>query len=472
MGVPSLSSIESQADDDDANENRVRKGKESDELAILEPAHSPAYDASNPFFQGSTTASRRSLQLSHSPSRDSSSPRPKNFLENIASKMRAATEFFHRNPEESPRTSRNSDVPPAPRTLSPKKSVRFRSPSTTSGTPDKDSKSSPIDMPKKAPILPQLDLPETPLDRTFSALGNDSIPTGRPPDTPVLKAMESNGYFTNTLEPAPPADLPKSLQCQLAKSGLSTCLHDTFQNPFDDAAAISDSGKTSQCHQQAHSEASRFSTGSSPTMSVVMSQASSERKLARLRSSSEKTDQTSRTFCDDEEEPVPINRDSQPSGTHTKPGEHNTRVEAESTSPTNPRQMIALPSPEFGLQMEEKLTGTHATTGNHSAWSLESRTQCKTVQEFHSSDSDDCGDIIHHSSGCEIQRQPTHEDIRRKFRKSHSRGIPGIHETSLSSSDSAINCQASISKCAAGSKSNCAVKVSNSNSIICTLLTK
>jgi hypothetical protein len=117
---------------------------------------------------------------------------PKTILDSVASGLRAVAGLFHKPPNSSTDDAEDFQTPRSSRRLSPKKSVRFRS-----GTyPGDDARSSPIPVPTKASVnLPQLDLTNLTLDGALDGIGIDPIPTGRPPDTPLLKGKEPDSYF-------------------------------------------------------------------------------------------------------------------------------------------------------------------------------------------------------------------------------------------------------------------------------------
>ncbi|KAH0842209.1 hypothetical protein FOPE_07202 [Fonsecaea pedrosoi] len=127
------------------------------------------------------TPSGRSSDLSQA-----GSP-PKTFLETLADAIRAPTSLFYKENKSSSKTEDSNtwiSKPPSPaKSTSPKKSVRFK---PGKSIIEDEPRSSPIDIPRATPSLPPVQLASTPLLQCF---GNDHphlIPTGRPPPPRVL----------------------------------------------------------------------------------------------------------------------------------------------------------------------------------------------------------------------------------------------------------------------------------------------
>lgn len=115
---------------------------------------------------------------SESSSSDKSSP-PKSFLGAIMSL------FYKENKEPAKPQDEEAEVetPTSTGKKSPRKSVRFRSENTVIDT---ETRTSPIDIPKHAPLLPPIDLTRTPIMTAMRRL-QDTIPTGRPQPSHVLR---------------------------------------------------------------------------------------------------------------------------------------------------------------------------------------------------------------------------------------------------------------------------------------------
>ncbi|EXJ74432.1 uncharacterized protein A1O5_02728 [Cladophialophora psammophila CBS 110553] len=122
----------------------------------------------------------------YSDSSQTGSP-PKTFLEVLADAIRAPTSLFYKENKSNSKTEDANictNKPPSPaRSISPKKSVRFK---PGKSIIESEPRSSPIDIPRPTPSLPPVQLATTPLLQCF---GNDHphlIPTGRPPQPQVL----------------------------------------------------------------------------------------------------------------------------------------------------------------------------------------------------------------------------------------------------------------------------------------------
>jgi hypothetical protein len=161
-----------------------------------DPEYSPTFDGVRPSSsRASSEPASSSLQKNGS---KSSFQAPRTWLEVLASKMRSATEFFHKDTTSSV-GSRQDDLLPGraspAKSISSKKSVRFRS-NTLSH--ESAASSSPIEIPNKKPLpaLPLLNLPPNDLlaDVTHPVF-EDPIPTGRPRDTPILAKFAAQGSF-------------------------------------------------------------------------------------------------------------------------------------------------------------------------------------------------------------------------------------------------------------------------------------
>ena len=156
--------------------------------------------------------------------------------------------MFHKAPKSNSSSSGEDSVQDPPKgqfgrmsktvkSLSPKKSVRFRSQTYTC----RESQSSPIDVPQRsAPVLPPIEMPKP----SFGALMDDTEPilTARPPDTPLLEARVAQDYFSERSVPEAQSDFDRAVahketgQVRSPLPGIDL----SSEDPFDDAAAVTD----------------------------------------------------------------------------------------------------------------------------------------------------------------------------------------------------------------------------------------
>ena len=177
---------------------------------------------------------------------------PKSFLDSVAGTMRTVAELFHKAPKSQNSSSGDESTHDPPRgqlgrvsksirSLSPKKSVRFRSQTYTY----QESHSSPIAVPQRgAPVLPPIDMPK-PSFGTFIA-GTNSIPTARPPNTPILNPRVAHDYFSekNASQSRPRVDQAASeREAETIRSPLPGICH-SVDDLFDDTAAVAGRGIT------------------------------------------------------------------------------------------------------------------------------------------------------------------------------------------------------------------------------------
>lgn len=399
-----------------------RTSKPSDEIDILEKDLYPVYDAGNRNHNPSArTPLKTSKRRSRSSSRNRSASGTGTFLDNLASKMRAATEFFHRSTNKTVEAGNEPESPAAPRSVSPKKSVRFRSSTSSYG----DAKSSPIDVPRKsAPSLPQLELPKTAFGTSLDQVGTTPIPTGRPPNTPMLKGKEADSYFPCALEPKSIIDFKHTMENAL--SSTPPRVGELADNPFDDNAAIL--------------EPPQHKSPSSSTASVIGTDSLNERKLRYLTSSSEKSNQTSATLWEE-------GADIKQKLDDTKTMEQSNILTGQPSEYIPPSAQVSYaivrsPTPQAADDPSGKATMPAA----ESVWSLDSRRLGKQSVGDYTSDSDDIHASTSASPRRSNSRKPTHEDIRRQFRNSRSRPPAGLREESSSSIGSGVECEASFSE--------------------------
>jgi hypothetical protein len=177
----------------------------ADQIEAVETDNYPVYNSADLEHQSTfdgfrPSSSRASTPTSSSLRKNGSKPSleaPRTWLEALASKMRSATEFFHK--DTSSVSSGQDDLLPGraspTKSISSKKSVRFRS-NTLSQEPA--ASSSPMEIPNKKPLpaLLPLDLPPNDLlaDVTHPVF-EDPILTGRPRDTPILAKFAAQGSF-------------------------------------------------------------------------------------------------------------------------------------------------------------------------------------------------------------------------------------------------------------------------------------
>lgn len=398
--------------------------------------------------------------------------------------MRAATEFFHKK-SDSPSHDEEPDSMPRPRSLSPKKSVRFRSGTYSPG----DTKSSPINVPKKsAPTLPRLELPRAPFMNNFDPLAGDPIPTGRPLDTPVLQAKEQGeSYFPSDIKPEAIHGYQRN---RLTPLPLRTKLAATAERPVEDP--FEDVGPITKVHARRWSpQMSRATTAAAAADSA----SSTDSKLAGLKSRTETSERTSETLYEDDQPqleqvehargqlkahtiadaspPSPEKLQEQQDADYAMAlelqKEELQRPCFEDAPPSSSEQRLPTPPEEPGRapvdadyqppSAQASWTIVHAqpssitneqrtkdAAAQQSVWTLASREQEQAVGDGKTSPSDD-DDLLDSraiSRRRSQRRQPTHEDIRRRFRSSRSQ--PGFHwsEPSSTSAGSAAECEATF----------------------------
>lgn len=319
--------------------------------------------------------------------------------------MKAATEFFHKDSSssqaslESQRSKASST-----RSLSPKKSVRFRS-----GTFSNDSAatSSPIDVPTKStPGLLHLKLPSGDFLREVTRdTIQDPIPTGRPQDSPILKDKNDSDYFFPF-----PTEIDDKLNQLKGDRGKSRPLPlidlkqraSDLENPFDDAAAISPSPNTVSDETKGTDNADETSV--LPTGSPVKTSVEEEWSQFSL---SKPPDHTSHHSCAESESNI------------TNPFESASSLQALAAPLSSPVDAIVA----SGSGVAE--TGDNSAK-LPSAWDLESRTVQQSARPGqHGSDDEDNSDNSEDTmSHLRRRSAPTHEDIRDQFRTRRSREQP------------------------------------------------
>ncbi|KAI1622591.1 hypothetical protein EDD37DRAFT_683296 [Exophiala viscosa] len=123
---------------------------------------------------------------------------------------------------------------------SPKKSVRFR---PGNAIIEPEAKSSPINIPKPTPPLPQVEPATTPPLQCLKKL-EDPVPTGRPPQTHIMRSSED---FRKALADTKQSDILDNMKEPLngtRPSKLPAPPHEAnipIEDPFDDAAQEADS---------------------------------------------------------------------------------------------------------------------------------------------------------------------------------------------------------------------------------------
>ena len=401
--------------------------------------------------------------------------------------MRAATEFFHKSSEGGPQNDQGALSLPPPRSVSPKKSVRFRS-----GTysPD-ETKSSPINVPKKsAPTLPLLELPNAPFMNNIGPFDGDPIPTGRPPDTPMLKAKEKrDGYFPSTMKPGEFNGYPNSMHPRLPSRTKALAVVDpSVENPFEDSATIT------RVHARKWSPHMSRST-TAATAATADSESSASKKLTDLQSSTGNSNRTSETLYQDDRPQVEkiehaLDPLKAPTTAHaaTLPlqeqkeqqdadfamalqlqEEEEQRQGAERARHRRSVQGSLSKPDELGRapidaeyqppSAQVSWAVVHAQPSNvrgrqhakdeaveQSLWTLASRGHEHADGDGYTSPSDD-GDFRRRqsvSSRRSQRRQPTHEDIRRQFRASKAPAPFHWSEPLSASTASAAECEATF----------------------------
>ncbi len=352
--------------------------------------------------------------------------------------MRAATEFFHKTSDTNCQDDNDSGPLPPARSISPKKSVRFRS-----GTyPSSETKSSPIAVPRKsAPTLPQLELPKAPFMNNFSPVASDPIPTGRPLDTPVLKADETDSYFAGAIKP----DTFHGYQdCMHPPLPLRTKLSSHRDPPVGDP--VSDSADISKVLVRSGSP----HVSESSTAATADAESSIRNKLAGLKSSTESSNQTSDTLYEEDQPQVKQIEDALDS--LEAPVSVNAGLKADEPQrprigadyqPPSAQVSFAIVQPEpssFNGENRDKVAAFR-----QSAWTLASREPEKAAGDGNTSASDD-GDAQHSrpvSPRRSQRHQPTHEDIRRQFRLSRAKAPVNSGENLSSPIAPAVECEAS-----------------------------
>ena len=394
--------------------------------------------------------------------------------------MRSATEFFHKGSEGGHQDDQGAVSLPPPRSVSPKKSVRFRS-----GTysPD-ETKSSPIAVPKKsAPKLPQLELPKTPFMNNFGPVDGDPIPTGRPPDTPLLKAKErGDSYFPGVVKSGEFDGYQKSVQplTPLRTKTLPN-VDPPVGHPFEDSTPIT------RVHARKWSPRMSRST----TAATADSKSSASKKLADPRSSTDNSNRTSETLYEDQRPHVeqieqsldllkaPVIADTAPLSLQEEKERQDADLAMAIQEEEEQRQRagnVRHRRSGQGFQSKANEPGRASVGADYqppsaqvswmvihaqhssakdkwraeeggakqSVWTLASREQDKVNGDGYTSPSDD-GDMRHSrpvSPRRSQRRQPTHEDIRRQFRSPRAQTPVASGERSPTSTDSVTECGA------------------------------
>ncbi|ETN37067.1 uncharacterized protein HMPREF1541_08057 [Cyphellophora europaea CBS 101466] len=386
--------------------------KVTEHIDAVEGCNYPVYDADDRHHNPSPTRSSKASSRPGTPSEKSQLQKytsksslntPKNFLDSMAARMKAVSELFHKDTtasqtsEESHRTKSSST-----RSLSPKKSVRFKS---ATFSRESTATSSPINVPTKTtPSLPALRLSTEgfPQNLTMDSL-RDPIPTGRPQDTPILKSQAANDYFF---------PFPTEIDSQL----------DTLKGRRESSKPLPLIDLEKRASEQDNPFADPDDVSGSPSR-IVSSQAvgplDSDRGSCRSNTSS-----TPPVRMSTEEEWSRLS----PSKPPDDAGQH-VRIESESNI-TNPflesTDTFEIPQVPPGTPEDTQSTENNEVLDNEdraktanppSAWSLESRVVddagVKRNTTKPDTDSDDSDDTI-----ALLRRRPvpTHEDIRRQFR--------------------------------------------------------
>jgi hypothetical protein len=245
------------------SDSSVRPGTPIEITATCREAqHYPIYDSTNPEHEPSATStdtaqhhtsslrrsSRSPKKLSHwkrspSPKRPVTSTRAKSRLQGLADTLRAkANIFYEAQTESSEEELLPHEVVAAPSTpksvksISSKKSVRFRSGHSVIG--NVLSHTSPITIPTKSPpSLSMVDIPNTPMFDTLSDEEKDIGKTARPPDS-LLSHIPAGPSPRRTSRPQLSLDM-EDVTCSV--QALPTPMPGTnmpLEDPFDDAAAV------------------------------------------------------------------------------------------------------------------------------------------------------------------------------------------------------------------------------------------
>ncbi|KEF51829.1 uncharacterized protein A1O9_12166 [Exophiala aquamarina CBS 119918] len=179
---------------------------------------------------------------------------PKTFLESLADAIRAPASFFYKDTKKSPVinddtakdvTSSLVATPKSART-SPKKSVTFQ---PGASFMESGQRSSPIDIPKPAPSLAPVQLAFTPFAHGFASELRDSILTARLPETQILKSSPELHY---ALGAAQLRDHFVEIETQIQPQGSHVDLptpsetNSSIEDPFADPSDATKQGKTQE----------------------------------------------------------------------------------------------------------------------------------------------------------------------------------------------------------------------------------
>ena len=266
----------------------------------------------------------------------------------------------------------------------------------------------------------------------MSNLDVDPIPTGRPPVTPVLKAKNKDSYFPPAIEPEQFQDYQKSMdQIKSEQSDAELPVKQSIENPFDDAAAVQ--------------EDKSFSSGGT----THALESSNDRKLASLKSSTDRSNSTWGTlYEEDEDRELKIKEVNSSSGPSFA-ANNDSVINLPTKSPTDPTAQPGSPTlallPSHPTDDRRQADIGQASLKSNSLWSLQSRERDEGRDADDSSSSD--ADVNEARRRQRSQkRTPTHEDIRRQFRTSRTQTPAGLRQDSSSSTDSGLECEASFGK--------------------------
>ena len=295
--------------------------------------------------------------------------------------------MFHKAPKSNSSSSGEDSVQEPPnghfgrvsktvKSLSPKKSVRFRSQTYTC----RESQSSPIDVPKRsAPVLPPIEMPKP----SFGALIHDTEPilTARPPNTPLLEARVAQDYFSERSVTEAQSDFDGAVshketgQLRSPLPGIDL----SSKDPFNDTAAVTDD-KMASLPQRAPSPASYLAD-----LSLVAQNGN----------------------------PFSSSRDSSSSYSEKDIEDDSQRVKQ---------------STKLSRISEDVNFSPNMDAAKDSKWTLESREEAQSrPSKWHSTEDDDAGSEDSETSELgqsSLRDRPTHEEIRQRRFKRRSSKVP------------------------------------------------
>jgi hypothetical protein len=271
----------------------------------------------------------------------------------------------------------------------------------------------------------------------------------------VLKGREDRGYFAAPIEPKSFIEFQDALQQNHpALPDLSSATILLAENPFDHAAAVSDVEDYPEPVGVLLSDQHQRKSLPSSTASVVDSESSNERKLRMVQSSSDTSGATSDTLYEEEKDKQGGSQEDAAAIDEPAVAEDGTPVNEESPArigagyrpPSAQISYAIVQSPPSAETTTPQCVRSLSVTKPSSVWDLESRKFLSDTGEDYTSDSD--ADVPNSASARPSRshrRRPTHEDIRQKFRGSHTPDMADVCNSSTSDVSN-VKCEASIGK--------------------------